>query len=309
MEGRHPQRAEGSAIPAARRSHVPANSGCVWSAAAVVEAVAAARRAIWRRSSISSSIPRRISTRPSKAASTSAEQKAQEIDDALKKLDELAKREEDLAQQQRNGTQTAEQKWQQEMLQREAQQLQQQMEQQLGSERPAARTTGPARATGQPGQSGQSRRTRPAGRQRASGQVSRRPSAGRSIRGQFAAVRGTSRRQPPAGGATGARPLAPGQRRHEARRLPECQRGRFPPRRRPLARSHRPAGRHAAAGRRRPPQLDGPNGRSIGGPAKAASGSRARPDRSAECRSRRPASSRSTLPPRKSTRWSTIASR
>ena len=62
-------------------------------------------------------------------AATSAEQKAQEIDDALKKLDELAKREEDLAQQQRNGTQTAEQKWQQEMLQREAQQLQQQMEQ------------------------------------------------------------------------------------------------------------------------------------------------------------------------------------
>jgi hypothetical protein len=67
---------------------------------------------------------------PQRAAS-SAEQKAREIDDALKKLDELAKREEDLAQQQRNGTQTAEQKWQQEMLQREAQQLQQQMEQQL----------------------------------------------------------------------------------------------------------------------------------------------------------------------------------
>ena len=64
-------------------------------------------------------------------AATTAEQKAQEIADALKKLDELAKREEDLAQQRRNGTQTAEQKWQQEMLQREAQQLQQQMEQQL----------------------------------------------------------------------------------------------------------------------------------------------------------------------------------
>ena len=100
-------------------------------ARAAVEAVAAARRAIWRPSSISSSIPRKINTRPGKAAATSAEQKAQEIDDALKKLDELAKREEDLAQQQRNGAQTAEQKWQQEMLQREAQQLQQQMEQQL----------------------------------------------------------------------------------------------------------------------------------------------------------------------------------
>jgi hypothetical protein len=66
------------------------------------------------------------------SAATSAEKKAQDINDALKKLDELAKREEDLAQQQRNGTQAAEQKWQQEMLQREAEQLQQQMEQQLG---------------------------------------------------------------------------------------------------------------------------------------------------------------------------------
>jgi len=69
------------------------------------------------------------------AAATSEEKKAQEIDDALKKLDELAKREENLAQQQRNGkAQTAEEKWQQEMLQREAQQLQQQMEQQLGQQ-------------------------------------------------------------------------------------------------------------------------------------------------------------------------------
>ena len=38
-----------------------------------------------------------------KSAAGTAEQKAQEIADALKKLDELAKREEDLAQQQRNG--------------------------------------------------------------------------------------------------------------------------------------------------------------------------------------------------------------
>ena len=66
-----------------------------------------------------------------RTAATSAEQKAQEIADALKKLDELARREEGLAQQQRNGAQTAEQKWQQEMLQREAQELQRQMEQQL----------------------------------------------------------------------------------------------------------------------------------------------------------------------------------
>ena len=69
-----------------------------------------------------------------KSASTSAEQKEQEIADALKKLDELARREEDLAQQQRNGTQTAQSKWQQEMLQREAEQLQRQMEQQLAQQ-------------------------------------------------------------------------------------------------------------------------------------------------------------------------------
>jgi hypothetical protein len=86
-------------------------------------------------------------------AATSEEQKAKEIADALKKLDELAKREENLAQQQRSGTQSAEQKWQQEMLQREAQQLQQQMEQQLGQNgRQGQQSQG-----GQPGQqSGQS---------------------------------------------------------------------------------------------------------------------------------------------------------
>jgi hypothetical protein len=77
-------------------------------------------------------------------AATTAEQKAQEIADALKKLDELARREEDLAQRQRNGSQTTEQKWQQEMLQREAQQLQQQMEQQLAQNG----------QQGQPGQQG-----------------------------------------------------------------------------------------------------------------------------------------------------------
>ncbi len=95
-------------------------------------------------------------------AATSAEQKAQEIADALKKLDELAKREEDLAQQQRNGAQTAEQKWQQEMLQREAQQLQQQMEQQLAQ-------------NGQQGSkaAGQQERPGPGKRVRASGQQQR----------------------------------------------------------------------------------------------------------------------------------------
>jgi len=96
-------------------------------------------------------------------AATTAEQKAQEIADALKKLDELARREDDLAQQQRNGTQTAEQKWQQEMLQREAQQLQQQMEQQLAQNgEQGQQRSQSGSASGQPsGQAGQ--RSGPAG--------------------------------------------------------------------------------------------------------------------------------------------------
>lgn len=91
-------------------------------------------------------------------AATTAEQKAQEIDEALKKLDELAKREQDIAQQQRNGQQTAEQKWQQEMLQREAQELQQQMEQQLGQK-------------GQQGQQGQQGGQSASGSGQSSGQA------------------------------------------------------------------------------------------------------------------------------------------
>jgi hypothetical protein len=90
------------------------------------------------------------------AVATSAEQKAQEIADALKKLDQLAKREEDLAQQQRNGAQTAEQKWQQEMLQREAQQLQQQMEQQLAQKGQKGQQEQPGQQGQQSSQSGQS---------------------------------------------------------------------------------------------------------------------------------------------------------
>jgi hypothetical protein len=89
-------------------------------------------------------------------AASSAEQRAQAVNDALKKLDELAKREEDLAQQQRNGTQTAEQKWQQEMLQREAQQLQQQMEQQLAQNGQQGQQSGRNGQSSQNSQSSQS---------------------------------------------------------------------------------------------------------------------------------------------------------
>jgi hypothetical protein len=94
-----------------------------------------------------------------KSLAPTAEQRSQEIADALKKLDELAKREEDLAQQQRNGAQTAEQKWQQEMLQREAGQLQQQMEQQLaqkGQQSGQNSQAGQSSSGGSSGQGGQS---------------------------------------------------------------------------------------------------------------------------------------------------------
>lgn len=109
------------------------------------------------------------------ARGTTAEQKAQETDEALKKLDELAKRQQELAQQQRNTPeQTAEQKWQQEMLQREARQLEQQMEQQLAQSARAGQQ-GQERQQGQQSESagGQSSSGQSAGRSggRSSGQA------------------------------------------------------------------------------------------------------------------------------------------
>jgi hypothetical protein len=59
----------------------------------------------------------------------SANQRNQEIDEALQKLEQLAKRQEELAQQARNGNQSYQQRWQEEMLRREAEELQRQMEQ------------------------------------------------------------------------------------------------------------------------------------------------------------------------------------
>ena len=84
---------------------------------------------------------------------SSSEQKAQQIDDTLKKLDDLAQRQQQLAQQHNNnGTQTAEQKWQQDLLRRQAEQLQQQMQQMAQSGQQSSQ----GRQSGQSGQSGQS---------------------------------------------------------------------------------------------------------------------------------------------------------
>ena len=178
-----PQRTESPAIPAARRSHVPADSGRLRSAGR-------RWRRWWRRGARSGRALRsrtryrEESVRDPADPSTTAEQKAQEIDDALKKLDELAKREEDLAQQQRNGTQTAEQKWQQEMLQREAEQLQRRWS---SSRRKTARASRATERAASPGSSsGQSSGNLALGGQSGSGQQSASANGGQQSADQAA---------------------------------------------------------------------------------------------------------------------------
>jgi hypothetical protein len=62
-------------------------------------------------------------------AGSSASQRQQAIDDALRKLDALARRQQDLANQQRTNGQSFEQRWEEEMLRRNAQELQQELQQ------------------------------------------------------------------------------------------------------------------------------------------------------------------------------------
>lgn len=73
-------------------------------------------------------------------AQATVEQKQQLVDDAATKLQELARRMQELAsqQQQANADQTAQQRWQEEMLRREAEQLQQRMAQENGLDRDLA---------------------------------------------------------------------------------------------------------------------------------------------------------------------------
>ncbi len=58
-----------------------------------------------------------------------AQQRDQQIDDALRKLDELARKQEALAQEHPNAADAASERWQQEMLRRQAEELQHQLEQ------------------------------------------------------------------------------------------------------------------------------------------------------------------------------------
>ena len=89
-------------------------------------------------------------------SASSADQRAEEINDALKKLDELARRQEQLAAQQRNNpAQGFEQRWQQEMLQREAEELRRQMEQLTRSQGASQGSQGAQGSQGSPGAQGQ----------------------------------------------------------------------------------------------------------------------------------------------------------
>ena len=206
------------------------------------------------------------------AAATSAEKKAREIDDALKKLDELAKREEDLAQQQRNGTQTAEQKWQQEMLQREAEQLQQRWSNNLLKMAKRGKGNRASRAT----------KALPLRDNRADNPAVRRAvhppavarAANRPVRTMpTPPIPSSPRTKPP----TAAN--RPPSRRSTACVKPIDDMKRAGSQNASAADARRAADRLreatdllgglAAAGRRRPPQLDGPDGRSIGGPGKS----------------------------------------
>jgi hypothetical protein len=84
-------------------------------------------------------------------ANSSASQRQQAIDDALRKLDALARRQQDLVNQQRTNGQTFEQRWQEEMLRRNAQELQQQLQQLAQSQQQGQNGS----SSGQSGQSAQ----------------------------------------------------------------------------------------------------------------------------------------------------------
>ena len=192
--------------------------------------------------------------------------------------------------------QTAEQKWQQEMLQREAQQLQQQMERnwrrtvsRASRESRASRGSKASRATGNRGQGTRALRHRDRHRL---GQAGGRRECGQAIRGQSAAASG---RQPATGCTAGARTLA--QANDDMKRAGSQSASAADSRRAAdrLREATDLLGGRPAAGRRRTPELHGADGRATGEPAEAAGGSCARPDRASRTRHTRQASSRRVL--------------
>ena len=94
-------------------------------------------------------------------SASSSDKRAEDINDALKKLDELARRQEELAQRQRDSAQNFEQRWQQEMLQREAERLQQQLEQLARNGKQGGQQAGSQGGAGSSGQSDSQPSTEP----------------------------------------------------------------------------------------------------------------------------------------------------
>jgi len=88
-------------------------------------------------------------------AGSSASQRQQAIDDALRKLDALARQQQDLVNEQRTNGQSFEQRWQEEMLRRNAQQLQQQLQQLAQNQQQNGASSGQSSSgqssSGQPG--------------------------------------------------------------------------------------------------------------------------------------------------------------
>jgi hypothetical protein len=110
-------------------------------------------------------------------ANSSAGQRQQAIDDALRKLDALARRQQDLVNQQRTNGQSFEQRWQEEMLRRNAQQIQQQLQQLAQSQQQGQSSS----SSGQSGQSAQGQSQGQSGQTRGQSQGSADPRIQRAL--------------------------------------------------------------------------------------------------------------------------------
>ncbi|HUK16151.1 MAG TPA: hypothetical protein VLW65_07030 [Bryobacteraceae bacterium] len=95
----------------------------------------------------------------------SADARQRDVDDMLQKLEQLARRQQELADQARRGQQTAQQRWEQEMLRREAEQLQQQMRQFTQGGQLSRNGQQGQQQQGQQSQSGQSGQSAQSGQQ------------------------------------------------------------------------------------------------------------------------------------------------
>jgi len=122
---------------------------------------------------------------------SSADRRAQDVNDALQKLDELARREEELAQRRNNSAQSFEQRWQQEMLQRDAEQLRRQLEQLAGQQGSQQANQQGGQQSGQQGAQGGQGGAQQGGQQ--GGQQNGQQQAGQNASGQTASSQALDR--------------------------------------------------------------------------------------------------------------------